>query len=132
MSNIYIIEDDPVMADCLSLWARRVAPSAEIVQFPDAIAAINHLDQQMPDLILLDVLLNGVDGFTFLNELMSYRDTAQIPILLITSLDLSHQNLQHYGIYQVLDKAVMTPLELRTAIAVGLDLSQSRAVQDVV
>lgn len=120
MEQIYIVEDDPIMAECLALAVQQQLQPVEIATFRDAVAAMNGLGEKLPDLILLDVLLSGPDGFTFLNELMSYQDTAQIPVILVSSLDFSGQDLSHYGVVQVLDKATMTPVTVATAVQTAL------------
>lgn len=114
---IYLLEDDPLMAKCLSLSCRQaLSAPPEIKTFTDAIGAMAALDQGLPDLILLDIILNGPDGFTFLNELMSYSDTAVIPVILITSLQLHAHNLEHYGVREILSKETLTPASLATAV----------------
>lgn len=120
MPRVYIIEDDPIMAECLALGIRAALPEVETELFADALAGMERVSEQLPDLILLDVLLGGPDGFTFLNELISYHDTAQIPVIIITSLDISRQNLEHYGVVAVLDKAKMTPDDLAGAVRQAL------------
>ena len=71
------------------------------------------LEEGVPDLIFLDILLDGPDGFTFLNELMSYQDTQKIPIIIITSLDIKEEKLRDYGVVRVMKKDQMTPEEIR-------------------
>ena len=79
---IFVIDDDVAMAECIA----RACGSAEI--FTNAIDAMNKISGgKIPNLIFLDVLLDGSDGFTFLNELVSYDDTAKIPIVIVSSLD---------------------------------------------
>lgn len=88
----------------------------EIRTFTDVISAMAAFDQGLPDLILLDIMLSGPDGFTFLNELMSYSDTATIPVILITSLELRARNLEHYGVREILSKETLTPASLAAAV----------------
>ena len=73
---------------------------------------MNNLDDALPDLIFLDILLSGPDGFTFLNELISYHDTAKIPVVIISSLDLKDRDLSVYGVVGVLNKDTMRPEEI--------------------
>lgn len=110
--HIFVIEDDQLMAECLC----RAYPAAQYQIFHDAISAMAAFDTTLPNLILLDVLLNGPDGFTFLNELASYTDTACIPIIVVTSLNLSASELSPYGVQAVLSKETMTPAALQAAI----------------
>ena len=124
MTLVYLIEDDPTMANVLSISIRQAgqlqpdgtiaAPRVDI--FHDAVSAIEAVNERVPDVILLDILLTGPDGFTFLNELISYQDTARIPVVLISSLDFSNRNLSHYGVVQVLQKSTMTPEDIQLAV----------------
>lgn len=110
--SIFIIDDDELFADCIEKPAKTTNPHLEIKRFNNAIDAINALEAPLPKLIFLDVLLPGVDGFTFLNELTSYPDTAKIPIILITSLKLPETDLSIYGIKAILNKETMKPSEV--------------------
>lgn len=109
---IYVIDDDEVMADCI---ARACAGVSEVRKFTNAIEAMNGISAgEMPDLIFLDVLLDGPDGFTFLNEMVSYPDTAGVPVVLVSSLDFRGKDLGAYGVVGVLDKSTMVPEEVRS------------------
>lgn len=121
MSLIYIIEDEPIMADCIAAAIAGVATEPnDIAVFNDAVSAMEAVNERLPDVILLDIMLTGPNGFTFLNEMISYPDTAKVPVVLISSLDLSKRNLEHYGVTQVLDKAKMTPDDIYAAIQAAL------------
>lgn len=105
---IFVIDDDLTMAKCIANATKK-----ETRIFSNAIEAMNALDLEMPTLIFLDILLTGPDGFTFLNELVSYSDTAQIPIVIVSSLDFSGKDLSSYGVVGVLNKDTMTPDEIK-------------------
>lgn len=124
MAKIWIIEDDEMMTECLvrainpdlSISGVDVQPIHQVKTFPNALLAVSFLNDEIPDLILLDILLTGPDGFTFLNELISYHDTANIPVIIVTTLDLSTQNLRQYNIAEILRKETMTPAEIKHTI----------------
>lgn len=105
---IYVIEDDEIMAECIAK-----ACGDEVLIFDNAIEAMERLSDGLPDLIFLDVLLSGPDGFTFLNELVSYGDTSKIPVVIVSSLDFKGKDLSRYGVVGVLDKATMLPEEIK-------------------
>lgn len=131
MAKIFIIEDDRIMADCIALSLQDLG---EIETFGNVFTAIQALDQGLPDLIFLDVLLDGPDGFTLLNELASYSDTALIPVIIVSSLDLSHHDLRHYGVVGYLNKETMLPEEItnqaRTALNLQRTLAERKGVSD--
>ena len=107
---ILVIDDDKIMAECIARACRGVD---EVKVFGNAIEAIQDLEKELPQLIFLDILLDGPDGFTFLNELMSYYDTAKVPVVIVSSLDFAGRDLSAYGVVGVLDKSTMTPQEIR-------------------
>ena len=106
---IFVIDDDRIMAECVVRAAKKPAKT-----FTNAIDAMNMIsDGELPDMIFLDILLDGPDGFTFLNELISYDDTARIPIVIISSLNFGDRDLSIYGVVGILNKETMTPKEIR-------------------
>ena len=109
---IYIIDDDELFSDLIKNNIQKHDPRLEIKTFTNVLDAMNSLEDALPGLIFLDILLPGPDGFTFLNELASYPDTAKIPVVLITSLTLPETDLSIYGIKGILDKEKMKPNEV--------------------
>lgn len=132
MAKIWVIEDDKIMTECLVRAIQNTLPKShktihpkhQIATFSNAIDAIGHLNDEVPDIILLDILLSGPDGFTFLNELISYHDTINIPVIVVTSLEFAVQNLEHYNIVDILRKETMTPAEIIFAIERALKNAQ--------
>lgn len=112
---IFIIEDDPDFAEIYQKHLKRNFPEIPLQIFYNAIeanAAFSELsEEELPSLIILDVLLTGPDGFTLLNELLSYPETSQIPVLLISSLNLGQMSLQAYNVRAILNKETFTPVD---------------------
>ena len=113
--SIFIIEDDPDFAEIYQKHLKRNFPEIPLQIFYNAIeanAAFSELsEEELPSLIILDVLLTGPDGFTLLNELLSYPETSQIPVLLISSLNLGQMSLQAYNVRAILNKETFTPAD---------------------
>ena len=112
---IFIIEDEPDFAEIYQKHLKRNFPEIPVRIFYNAIeanAAFSELsEEELPALIILDVLLTGPDGFTLLNELLSYPETSQIPVLLISSLNLGQMSLQAYNVRAILNKETFTPAD---------------------
>ena len=112
---IFIIEDDPDFAEIYQKHLKRNFPEIPLQIFYNAIeanAAFSELsEEELPALIILDVLLTGPDGFTLLNELLSYPETSQIPVLLISSLNLGQMSLHAYNVRSILNKETFTPAD---------------------
>ena len=112
---IFIIEDDPDFAEIYQKHLARNFPEIPLQIFYNAIEAnaafLELSEEELPSLIILDVLLTGPDGFTLLNELLSYPETSQIPVLLISSLNLGQMSLQAYNVRAILNKETFTPAD---------------------
>lgn len=114
MKQVFLIEDDEIMAECLArnlINGIKTIP-IEVKVFQNIIDATNALAEKLPNLIFLDILLSGPDGFSFLNELISYQDTMQIPVVIASSLDFHGKDLSHYGVRKILQKETMLPSDL--------------------
>ena len=106
---IFVIDDDEIMAGCI---ANTIGLDTMI--FSDGISAMEEISGgKIPNMIFLDILLDGPDGFTFLNELVSYGDTAKIPVVVVTSIELKEKDLSVYGVVGVLNKDTMKPRDIR-------------------
>ena len=105
---IFVIDDDKAMAKCIAK-----ACGGNVRIFGNAIEAMEMLADELPEMVFLDIMLSGPDGFTFLNETISYSDTVKIPIVIVSSLDLGRYDLKEYGVVGVLDKSQMTPKDVR-------------------
>lgn len=110
MSLAYVIEDNEIMSELFSRYLRGIT---EVKVFHDAISAIQNISADAPDMIFLDVLLTGPDGFTFLNEIVSYEDTAKIPVVIVTSLDIKADSLKNYNVVKIFRKDNLIPDDIK-------------------
>jgi DNA-binding response OmpR family regulator len=78
--EILIVEDEPSIAEVVELYLRRAG--FEVRQVSDGDAAMVILQERLPDLVVLDVMLPGIDGFSILRWL---RDRSDTPVIFITA-----------------------------------------------
>ena len=114
--NILVVEDDPWFAE----HHVRTLEAANFVvrQVPDGVAAIEAVDDVLPDAIVLDVFLPGPNALVLLHEIQSHQDLSQIPIIICTASVLGDagSQLSVYGVADVLDKGSMQPTDLVAAV----------------
>jgi CheY-like chemotaxis protein len=110
MALAYVIEDNEIMSELMARYLRGIL---EVRTFNDVISAISNISNDKPDMIFLDVLLTGPDGFTFLNEIVSYEDTAKIPVVIVSSLDLRAETLKNYNVIKIIKKEEMIPDDIK-------------------
>lgn len=116
-SHILLIEDDQWLADSLLVTLR--ARGHEVTQLSTAHEAMNWINTHEPSLIIADVLLGDHNTFTLFHELQSYPDTAAIPVIICTALDvreLQQADMGSYGVVEVIDKATLTPERLLVSV----------------
>lgn len=118
-ATILIIEDDILLAECYQRWL--AASGYHVYAVTDAQAALDAIDDNRPDCILLDMLLHGANGVQLLNIMQSHADMARIPVVVCSNaLPKQLPDLTHYGVKSVLDKTVLTRPKLAAAVGEAL------------
>jgi len=109
--KVLLVEDD---GDLRRLF--RTALTLEnfsVSEARDGFEAIQQLDVDPPDLVVLDLMMPGLDGFAVRRELEASAHTRNIPIVIVTSLH--REDVAHLNVQCILTKPVMPP-ELVAAV----------------
>lgn len=83
MALIYVAEDDISIQEIEIFALRNVGYQVE--GFDDAAQFYEALERQLPDLILLDIMLPDEDGLSIVKNLRLRKDTVTIPIIMVTA-----------------------------------------------
>lgn len=78
--TIYVIEDEPSIAEVVTLYLRRAG--YVVTAIPNGQAALDQLEKRIPDLVILDLMLPGMDGYSLTRWL---RERSEVPIIMVTS-----------------------------------------------
>ena len=84
-ARILVVDDIP--ANVKLLEARLVAEYFDVLTAADGYEALAICEKQPVDLILLDIMMPGIDGFEVCERLKSNPRTAHIPVVMVTALD---------------------------------------------
>jgi CheY-like chemotaxis protein len=93
--TVLIVEDDVATLDMLARWLE--PEGYGIARAPDGEAALRVVAAQRPALVLLDLLLPVLDGWQFLERLRDEPGGAAIPVVVLTSKDLSEADRRRLG-----------------------------------
>lgn len=83
-TKVVLIDDDRHVLDVVSMMLARRRYS--VVAVRDGRAAVARIREEMPDLILLDIILPGIDGTTIAQQVLDDTRIAHIPIVFLTGL----------------------------------------------
>jgi len=111
-ANILIVEDDMLLNGLLTKKFEQEMFS--VFQATNVAQGRKVLESQPINLICLDIILPGVDGFTFLEELKSKDEYKNIPVLILSNLGQSEEIVRgkKLGVVGYIVKATTTPGEI--------------------
>ncbi|MGO8371309.1 PleD family two-component system response regulator [Rhizobium ruizarguesonis] len=84
-ARILVVDDIP--ANVKLLEARLLAEYFDVMTAADGYAALAICERNQVDLILLDIMMPGIDGFEVCERLKASQKTAHIPVVMVTALD---------------------------------------------
>lgn len=83
MANIYVVEDEIDIAMLLKSILEN--DGHDVTLFSNGEEALAAIRQTLPDLIVLDVMLPRVDGYTFCGKLQEDSRTRELPVVVTTA-----------------------------------------------
>lgn len=81
--TILVVEDNPLNRELVVDLLE--AAGYTVLQAEDGLGLLERVKQEQPDLILLDLQLPGVDGFTLARQLKADPETQAIPLIAMTA-----------------------------------------------
>jgi CheY-like chemotaxis protein len=85
--TVLIVDDDPRAVDLIA--TRMAGMASTVLRAYGGREAIEIAKRQVPDLVILDLLMPEVSGFDVVDALMRDPSTAAIPILVVTAAELN-------------------------------------------
>jgi DNA-binding response OmpR family regulator len=79
-ATVLVVEDEPSIAEVVELYLKRAGFKVKVAG--DGQAALEAVEQQMPDLVVLDIMLPNIDGLEITRWL---RDQGDVPIIILTA-----------------------------------------------
>jgi adenylate cyclase len=111
-TKVLLVEDDPVQRERVRGW---LGPQHWLLtEAENGRVALERLKNQLPDIILLDLMMPEMDGFQLVAALQANPAWRQIPVIVITARDLSAEERARLnaGIETILVKEQFRPVDL--------------------
>lgn len=108
MSRILVIDDDQAIAELIKVNLDLLGH--QVTTANDGIKGLALAQQNRPDLIVLDVMMPDLDGFTVCQRLRQNTNTNGIPILMLTALGMTRDKVK--GFDSGADDYLVKPFEI--------------------
>ncbi|MCX6759022.1 MAG: response regulator [Candidatus Nealsonbacteria bacterium] len=110
--NILIIEDDRFLRELIA--RKLIKEDFNISEAIDGEEGIKKIKEEKPDLVLLDLILPGIDGFEVLSKMKEDPSIIRIPVIILSNLG-QREDVERglkLGAVDYLIKAHFTPGEI--------------------
>ena len=108
--KILIVDDDENIAELISLYLTKEC--FDTMTAIDGEAALTAVKTYMPDLILLDIMLPGIDGYEVLREL---RKSSSLPVIMLSAKGETFDKV--LGLELGADDYIMKPFDSKEMVA---------------
>ncbi len=128
-TRVLLVEDDPTQRERIRSWLE--SQQWQISEAENGRVALDRLADDVPDIILLDLMMPEMDGFQLITALQERPAWRGIPVIVITSLDLTAADRARLnsGVEEILLKDSFDPARL-VAIVRGY-VAKTRQTQKV-
>ncbi|MCI5148321.1 MAG: response regulator [Candidatus Electrothrix sp. MAN1_4] len=81
--TVLVVEDSPTTRKVIKMTL--TSSDFRVIEAADGVEALSRLNEERPDLVLLDIMLPKIDGYRVLSILKKNSDTKDIPVVMLTS-----------------------------------------------
>ena len=85
--KVMLVEDDPQFVYLIQRYAR--SSGCQLVHVDSISQAVSQAQKELPDLVLLDLALNGTDGWQVLQSLKADPVTSAIPVFICSASEVA-------------------------------------------
>lgn len=108
MSKILVVDDDEAINELIKINLELFG--YDVVTAKDGVQGYTLAKQEMPDLIVLDVMMPEVDGYTVAKRVRENPNTKDIPILMLTALNMLENKIKGFDLG--IDDYLVKPFEM--------------------
>ncbi|MBA3945123.1 MAG: response regulator [Herpetosiphonaceae bacterium] len=131
LQSVLVVDDDPIQQRVISTTLRDAGMT--VVTCPNGIDALQWLQDHTPDLITLDLMMPGMDGFTVLEEIKHRETLHAVPVLIITAKEITPEDRRRLNsrIAAIIEKGPSERNELLREVHVRLEHHRVKLARSV-
>ena len=125
-TTILVVEDEPAIQDLHARIIRAHVQGCRIIRANNGAEALAVMAATVPDLVLLDLMMPQIDGFTVLERMRDDRRTRSVPVIVLTAQLLTREDMERLkqGVAAVLRKELFSDAEVLTQVESALARSK--------
>lgn len=81
--SVLVVDDEPMARTLLRLMLVRAG--FEVLEAADGLEALAAVKEQLPDIMILDVMMPGIDGFAVCEQLRQEEGSADLPVIMLSA-----------------------------------------------
>jgi DNA-binding response OmpR family regulator len=81
--SVLVVDDEPMARTLLRLMLVRAG--FEVLEAADGLEALTKVKEQLPDIMILDVMMPGIDGFAVCEALRQEEATLELPVIMLSA-----------------------------------------------
>ena len=119
--RVLVVEDNPDLIDIIALFISGISANLELATARSGFEALESIKNQVPHLIIMDVMMPGMNGIELLNRLRRLPATDRIPVMVLTGYSEATRLARDAGAQEVLLK----PFDRKVFVSKVLQLLQT-------
>src|SRR5262245_27886374 len=125
-ARVLVVDD--ILANVKLLEARLQAEYFEVLTASSGQAALDICARERVDVVLLDVMMPGMDGFEACRHIKSAAATSHVPVIMVTALDQPSDKVQ--GLEAGADDFLTQPVDDIALVTRVKNLARLKLLQD--
>jgi CheY-like chemotaxis protein len=111
--TILLVDDEEGILEMHARMIQAQFPACRVLRAPDGRAALEIIRQELPNLILLDLMMPELDGFGVLKAMRTDESLRNIPVVVLTGQVLTEEDMDrlNQGVAAILQKGIFTVQE---------------------
>ena len=122
MARILVVDDEPDVRELFNITLKMAGHVTETAK--DGVEAVDKLEENIPDLILLDLMMPRLDGFGLLSHIRKEMDEKPLRVLIATAKvleDSDQEKLSSWPVVGVLNKGELDIGQMVVIVRSALD-----------
>ncbi len=112
MANILIVDDSPTEVHVFKTMLEKNGHTVNVAESGEE--GIERAKEIIPDLVLMDIVMPGINGFQATRQLATIEETASIPVIIVTTKDQETDKV--WGIRQGAKDYIVKPVKEKDLI----------------